>query len=888
MVDQDGNQFEARRPAIEAQERAVGGRRAPARPEPAPPSTRPFWRPRWQGVARLGLALGLVGFAVVVFQAVQERVDPVAPPVIDRLDPDAVIESTGVELMRTAGGEENFVLSAPRQQTHENGSTRFFGGVNLTVTEQADRQSFIVTGTDLRMDGAETNFTISGDAQLTVSDGLVVRTGALVYTRGQSLMTMEDGTAGPTTISRSGLEASGRNPVYDRDRAVFNLPEAVMVRLTGDADRAAVTIESARATLAHADRYWHFEGGTRVITGSMVLESENATAHFGEAETALERLDLRGSARIYPTESTSGELYELSASDMSLTFEETTRTLTRATLSGDASIHSTDPAPGGLRRMRAREMTVTFDETSAAVKQARLAGESTIELVGSAGGRGAQISAATMDVIMAPDRGNVTALEAWDNVRLQLPNTPDGAQQEIRAGRLSPDGPPGAEMTAVRFEQNVEYRELGTATDTGAEMSRVIRTERLEARVEEGLSALIEARFLGDVLFEDGTTRRVLADEAVYDVLGGSVTLSAGDDAGRTVTLSDAGSDGNDTIDVIADVLTVSLIRMVAPLLPEPTLPVEAAPEPTPPVEAAPVEAAPEPAPIPESIEPEPVVPRAYLIALAGHEVSLDGSMLEASGNVTSVLTPRSDDTPESVSGKMPILLDDDREVLVSADAVRYDGNAGQTTYTGQAHLWQDATSFWGDTLTLDDRTGNLIAGGNVRTSIQLVRLNETTQRSEVSLTYAEADTFVYDEAAQRAVYETTARLRSEQVDLKADTIEVFLETDGRTLDKLQATGNVKLRLDGRWATGESLVYYEAEGRYEMEGAPVEIVEEVEPVETTTTAPPPPGAIPPPPSCRSSMGLTLTFYRSTDTVTVDGLEERRTEINGGECTPLTF
>ena len=265
-----------------------------------------------------------------------------------------------------------------------------------------------------------------------------------------------------------------------------------------------------------------------------------------------------------------------------------------------------------------------------------------------------------------------------------------------------------------------------------------------------------------------------------------------------------------------------------------------------------------------------------------------DAIQTEASGNVTSVLTPRGDDTPESVSGKMPSLLDDDREVLVSADAIRYDGNAGQATYTGQAHLWQGATSFWGDTLTLDDRTGNLIARGNVRTSIQLVRLNETTQRREVSLTYAEADTFVYDEAAKHAVYETTARLRSEHVDLKADTIEVFLETDGRTLDKLQATGDVKLRLDGRWATGESLVYYEAEGRYEMEGAPVEIVEEVEPVETTTTAPPPPGAIPPPPSCSSSTGLTLTFYRSTDTVTVDGQEERRTEINSGKCTPLTF
>ena len=111
MVDQDGNQFEARRPAIEAQERTVGGRRAPASREPAPPSTRPFWRPRWQGVTRLGLALGLVGFAAVVFQAVQERVDPVAPPVIDRLDPDAVIESTRVELLQDLPAESEIQLS---------------------------------------------------------------------------------------------------------------------------------------------------------------------------------------------------------------------------------------------------------------------------------------------------------------------------------------------------------------------------------------------------------------------------------------------------------------------------------------------------------------------------------------------------------------------------------------------------------------------------------------------------------------------------------------------------------------------------------------------------------------------------------------------------------
>ena len=795
MVDQDGKGFAARRCTSEAPERAAGGRPSSAKREPAPPPTGPFWRPRWQKVARLGLALGLVGFAAVVFLGVQERVDPVAARVIDRLDPDAVIESTGVELVQTAGADENFALTATRQLTYEDGSTRFFEGVRLKVTEQTDRESFIVTGAEARVDDTQTNVTISGDVQLTVSDGLAVRTGTLVYARGQSLVTMEDGT-GLTTISRSGLEASGRDPVYDRDRAIVNLDEAATVRLIGDDDRAAVTIESARATLAHADRYMHFEGGTEVLTGSMVLESENTTARFGEEDTALERLELRGRARIHSTEPTAGGLR------------------------GRARIHSTEPTAGGLREMRAAGMTLEFDASSRVLEQARLAGEATVELVGSDGSRGARISAATMDVTLAPDGGGVTALEARDGVRLELPDTPDGVQQDIRAGRLTPNGPPGAQMTAVRFAQDVEYRERRAATGTAAAVSRVIRADRLEAGVAEGLSALVETRFLGHVAFGDDT-RAAAADEVVYDVTGGLVTLSSVPDAGLAPSVTDATS----------------------------------------------------------RIE-------ARTITLA-----VDGSTLEASGGVTSVLTPGGpwgDDTADAPSRKMPALLEADQQVLVSADALRYDDEAGQTTYSGQAHLWQGETSFEGDILAIDHQTGDLTASGNVRTRIQLVRLNETTQRNEVSLTRAEAGTFVYDDAARHAVYDTAALLRSEHGDLRADTIEIFLETDGRTLDRLEATGNVTLGLDGRWATGAHLVYYEAEGRYEMEGAPVVIVEEEEPVETATPAAPRPGAAPISPSCSSTTGRVLTFYRSSDTVAVDGREVLRTQTRSGECTPPTF
>ena len=97
------------------------------------------------------------------------------------------------------------------------------------------------------------------------------------------------------------------------------------------------------------------------------------------------------------------------------------------------------------------------------------------------------------------------------------------------------------------------------------------------------------------------------------------------------------------------------------------------------------------------------------------------------------------------------------------------------------------------------------------------------------------------------------------------------------------------MRLEGRWATGENLVYHETEGRYEMEGAPVEIVEEVEPEETTATVSPPRANTPPPsPSCNTTSGRSLTFYRSNDTISVDGREEYRTQSKSGACSPLVY
>ena len=225
------------------------------------------------------------------------------------------------------------------------------------------------------------------------------------------------------------------------------------------------------------------------------------------------------------------------------------------------------------------------------------------------------------------------------------------------------------------------------------------------------------------------------------------------------------------------------------------------------------------------------------------------------------------------------------QRINIRADTVDYDNDSRQVTYRGQVRMWQGSTSFEGETVTIDHATGGLSIDGAARTTIQIVRIDAETGENVVARTDAAAGSFAYDDELRHALYEGAAVLRSDHGDLAAETIEVFLQADGRTLDRLASTGTVQLRLDDRWATGESLVYHEAEGRYEMEGAPVEIVEEVEPDDSAEAEPAEPvePVEPAEPVCRSTRGLALTFYRGSDVVAVDGRERSRTETARGPC-----
>ena len=350
-------------------------------------------RVSWQAVARVAIVAGLLLFAAFLVTGLRERRESLPARSVQRADPEAVIESAGAEFVRSDGGRETFELDAGRWLTYSDGSIRLVEGVTVTVPEREGGDGFTMTGSEARVDDDRSDFTVSGNVRMTAADGLSAHTGHASYTEARNLVEMHD-PAGPTRLTRAGLEAEGEHVVQDRDRWTITLEGSARVRLTGDADRAAVEIAASHAILADADGYMRFEGGTSIRTGEMTVASDSATAYFGEGETALESIEL----------------------------------------AGDVRIRSTAAADGGLRESRAEETVLRFEPATRQLRQVALTGQAAIELAGADGGEGSRIEAEAMEVELAPSRSEVVGLTAAGGMRLRLPVTPGEPRQEIRAG----------------------------------------------------------------------------------------------------------------------------------------------------------------------------------------------------------------------------------------------------------------------------------------------------------------------------------------------------------------------------------------------------------------------------------------------------------------------
>ena len=257
----------------------------------------------------------------------------------------------------------------------------------------------------------------------------------------------------------------------------------------------------------------------------------------------------------------------------------------------------------------------------------------------------------------------------------------------------------------------------------------------------------------------------------------------------------------------------------------------------------------------------------------ASIDLTLTGRTMAARGAVTTTLRPRQPAPARgrgaaTESSRLPGLLKQDQAANVTAESFRYEGSAGKAVYTGAATLWQGETAIRGDQITIDQSTGDLVASGNSSSTIAL----------DTGTSVGRAHTIAYRDTSRTIEYTASeavgtdtrsssppAQLGGPQGDLRSPRIEIVLAKSGSKADRVEAYDGVTMKVDKRTATGSRLTYFAADERYLMTGAgstPVKVAE----------------------SCGETSGKTLTFFKSTDRIIVDGNEQIRTQrTSGGPC-----
>ncbi len=252
-------------------------------------------------------------------------------------------------------------------------------------------------------------------------------------------------------------------------------------------------------------------------------------------------------------------------------------------------------------------------------------------------------------------------------------------------------------------------------------------------------------------------------------------------------------------------------------------------------------------------------------------DVTLESHGMEARGNVRTTLSGKSSTAKDRDGGRLPGLLKEGQAATVNAEQLEYKGANGRADYSGMATLFQGDTAIRGDRIVLDQQKGDLVASGSARSTLMLDKGRTDGRANEIR----------YDEAARTVTYSAgtvaptsgqgasvpsvpLAQVSGPDGDLRAERAEIVLAREENGVDRLEAYNRVTLVVGARTATGTRLTYHADEERYVISSTgvtPVSIRE----------------------GCSETTGRTLTFFKSSDRIIVDGNETRRTETK--PCKP---
>lgn len=437
---------------------------------------------KWQRRARLIIAVFAVGFAVVVVFAYKRRPPAPAAAAVPRLDPAAVLESTGGRVERFKLSREDVRIEYEKQLTYADGSNRMMGV--RVVTDDRNGRSYTVTGKEGTVGQNESTIHLDGDVRLVASDGMTARTEHAVYDGGEGVMSAP----GPVEFANGRMSATGVGMAWDKNKdTLWILDKAVVHVAKDEKGGAAADITSGKAGFARRDKYMRFENGMRMERAGQIIEAASATAHLSPDEKRLETVELR---------------------------ENSTVTSAKAGI-------------GALRSLTGRDMDLRYREDGETLEHVLVTGAAVLQLAGAVKGAGRQITASTIEVSLAADGSTPTSLTGRDGVQLTLPADAATPARTIRSASLDATGEPGRGLTRAAFSGGAQYRERGAAVDRSATAAA------LDVAMSPGMSTIEEARFSHGVRFVDGRMTATSA-AARYDLDKGLLELTGSEPGAAT------------------------------------------------------------------------------------------------------------------------------------------------------------------------------------------------------------------------------------------------------------------------------------------------------------------------------------------------------------------
>jgi LPS export ABC transporter protein LptC len=710
----------------------------------------------WQKRARWAVLAIALGVVAVVFATTRRREEPPPPAPIERVDPAAVIESTGAQMSQVKGDNVTVTIDAEQQLSYPDGSVRM---LKAKVTSIRDGRTFVAISDEARVGEDQTNLEMKGNVRLLSSEGLDASARTATYNKGEGIVRAP----GPVTFKNGRLSGSGVDFSYDEARDLMGITDQTKVRIDGDkkTGTSPVDITSGSSVLSRADNFVSFERAVHIVKGTQVIDAESALGELTGVESDdeyLRSLELQGAARI----------------------------------------ETPAAAPGDLRQMSGDVINLTYQERSDLLESATIAGNSVLKIAGEANGADRELRAQNMDIAMAPDGTTVTSLNARDRIVLELPGSKTQPSKRVTSNALVATGTPQEGLTAATFTEGVEYVESGGTPP----VKRTVRSRTLDTALNGGLGDIREANFVGQARFNDATTNAV-SSSMHYNIQTGQVALK--------------GEPGQPVPRVVNDQMQVDANEI---------------------------------------------------------EMSVEGSTLKAVGvskPVQSIMFPAKPGS--SSTRRQPGLMKQDQPVNgLSRELVYTGGDSSTVELSGAATLVQGEkadTQVKADKITLEGKTGNLLAQGSVISRMIVQDVNPASKERETTPSVGSGQQMSYEDALRKVTYTTKAHVVGPHGDLTGETIVLFLGANGQDIERLDAAGDVKLTETERITTGDQLVYIAAKEEYTMSGKN----RLVRMFQNTDTG------------CRRTDGDILTFSRGNDSLKIQGTDQTRTQTASDNSCP---